>query len=410
MFKRILIFLLTFVICSLFTNESYAASTNFIKDTQNPLNTSFFVLQSTITKENGSYKMWFTGSNAGNLKIGYSTSVDGINWPTHSFVTVNDTGDNHDPSLFENGGNRYLYYISEPTEGSGINIKVHRAIVNDAQLGNPTLINLPRQPWNSQKLSCPYGYFENGTYFLFYCGTSGSGWSLGLATSTDGVNFTPCINNPILTGGDVGNTQLYSDEAGTKHLLYHSSSGITEVESSGPLTCTSVWSNYHTLIPRDKPFDQTYIIAPTLLSDTNPRELFYTAKGPATSGDWKLNRATEYIRSKSKIIIIPGFFASWNQEAILHNQSVSQSEWKIPSYVHEYEGLIRTFENLGLTQGDDFYLFPYDWRKSLNDSAEDLRAFLKTNVWDFDESSRINLVGHSMGGLLARVYGQKYPD
>lgn len=408
MIKRFLIYIV-FLICFFLKTVPAQASLNLTKDSQNPLNANFFVLQSAVTKENGIYKMWFTGSSVGNLKIGYSTSLDGVNWPTHSFVTVNDVGDNHDPSLFENGGNRYLYYISEPAEGSGIDIKVHRSLVSDSVLGNPTLINLTRQPWNSQKLSCPYGYFENGTFFLFYCGTNGSGWHMGMATSTNGTDFIPCPNNPVISDGGAGNSQIYQDEHGKKHLLYHSGSGIVELESEGTLSCDSVWTFNKVLISKDKPYDQSQIIAPSLIYGSSPKELFYTARGPATSESWRLNRAVENT-SEPKTIIIPGFFASWNKDAILHNSPANYTDWKIPTYIHEYEGLVRTLENLGLTQGDDFYIFPYDWRKSLNDSSDDLRAFLQANVWDFDESSSINLVGHSMGGLLARIYGQKYPD
>ena len=404
---RIYLFILSLLITGLiYPVKSYASSINFVKDSQNPLNTNFFVLQSTVTKENAAYKMWFTGSNGG-LKIGYATSTDGINWPSHDFVSVNDTGDNHDPSLFVHEGSNYIYYISEPSEGSGVDIKVKRSVANGSQFSDPQLISLPRQAWNSQKLSCPFGYFENGTYFLFYCGTSGSGWNLGMATSTDGVNFAPCPNNPIVTGGDLGNAQLYSDDAGVKHLLYHSGSGITETETNGPLSCNSVWSNYHTLIHRDKPYDQSQIIAPSLVYGSSPKELFYTARGPATGEVWRLNRGVENT-NKAKIIIIPGFFASWNSDAVLHNQPVDQSGWKIPSYVHEYDGLINTLENIGYANNVDYFVFAYDWRKPLDQSADDLHNFLQTNVWNFNDSDSVSLVGHSMGGVLGRIYAQKY--
>ena len=403
--KMNLIIVLIFVLANFLSGTVNAASLHLEKDQNNPFNTNFYILQSTVTKENGEYKMWFTGSNGTNLKIRYASSIDGLNWPTSELVTVNDTGDNHDPSLFKHEGNNYIYYISEPSEGSGTDIKVKKATATGAQFDTPVLINLNRQQWNSQKLSCPFGYFENGTYFLFYCGTAGSGWNLGLASSIDGINFTPCSNNPIISGGDVGNTQLYTDEHNVKHLLYHSTSGITEVTSVGPLSCNSVWTNYHTFISRDKPYDQTYIIAPSLLYDSSPKELFYTAKGPATSGEWKLNRVVENT-SKSKIIIIPGFFASWNQEAILHNSETN--DWIIPTYVHEYDGLMQSLENVGYKKNIDYFVYPYDWRKSLSESADNLHNFLQTNIWSLDDSNTVSLVGHSMGGLLSRIYAQKY--
>ena len=405
-FGVIFVALLYFLLASL----SYATSINFTKDTQNPLSTNFSLLQSTILKEGNQYQMWFTGNSGSNFKIGYAASNNGTDWPTSTFVSTSEAGDQHDPSLLVHGENKYIYYISEPSEGSGVDIKIMRAVVNDAQFSTPQLIDLPRQSWNSQKLSCPYVYFENGVFSLFSCGTNGTSWSIGLAQSTDGLNFVPCGNNPIISGSTPGNSQLYVDKDGIKHLLFHSDNGIEEVTATGTLTCNTSWSARRTVIAKDQSYDQSQIISPALVGgDPSSLELFYTARGPATAGDWKLNRAVESI-DKPKIVIVPGFFASWNQEAILHNQTVDQSDWRIPTYVREYEGLINTFENLRLSENDDYFIFPYDWRKSISKSADDLKTFLQTNVWDFDEGAQVSLVGHSMGGVLSRIYAQKYPN
>lgn len=387
----------------------HASPLNLLKDVNNPLNTNFFVLQSAVTKLNDGYAMWFTGHNGINLKIGYATSSDGINWPSYEFVSVNDSGDNHDPSIFKYNGTTYIYYISEPSEGSGQNIQIKRSAVNGSYFENPETISLQRQSWNSQKLSCPYGYFENGMYYLYYCGTDGGIWTLGMATSLNGIDFIPCHNNPIITGSNLGNPQIYTDENGSKHLIFHSSNGIEEVSTNDPMSCNTLWTERKTILSKNKGYDQWQIIAPSLISNSTPKELFYTAKGPSTDNNWRLNRAVENT-NRSKIVIIPGFFASWNGEAMLHNQTTLQSDWKIPSYIQEYEGLTRTLDNLGYVKNVDYYVFPYDWRTSLNDSADQLHAFLQTNVWDFEPSDSVSLIGHSMGGLLGRIYAQKYTE
>ncbi len=393
-----------------FAFQSHAVSINFTKDALNPLNTSFSLLQSTITKDSGGYKMWYTGHNGTNFKIGYSTSTNGTIWPSNTFVSINDTGDNHDPSLFIQGTNKYIYYVSEPSEGSGVDIKVKRAIANDSQFSTPQLINLQRQPWNSQKLSCPYVFAEDGNYFMIYCGTNGSSWTLGMAQSTDGQNFTPCSNNPIVSNNTPGNSQFYIDEEGIKHLLFHSDAGVEEVTTSGAIGCGSSWTNRKTLISKDKPYDQSQIISPTLVNSSSSKELFYIARGPATSGAWRLNRATTTPNVKPKIAIVPGFFASWNQNAVLYNQTVNQGDWKIPSYIQEYKALIRTLDNLGLVANRDYYVFPYDWRKPISSSADNLRTFLQTRIWNADQTAQVQLVGHSMGGVVSRIYAQKYPN
>lgn len=405
--KKVILSILIFYLLTCIPFTVRASSLYLVKDVNNPLNTNFFVLQSAVKKVDGQYNMWFTGHNGTNLKIGYATSLDGVNWPASQFVSVNDTGDNHDPSIFEHDGSTYIYYISEPAEGSGINIQIKRSIVQASQFSSPETISVERQPWNSKKLSCPFGYFENGTYFLFYCGNDGGNWTIGLATSSDGTSFSPCSNNPIITGSNLGNPQLFVDQNGTRHLLYHSDNGIEEATSMGELTCQTQWSGRGILLSRNKIYDQNQIIAPSLIYNSNPKELFYTARGPQTGDNWRLNRAVENL-NKPKIIIIPGFFASWSKDAILHNDTVSQNDWKIPSYVHEYDGIIKTLENLGYVKNVDYYVFPYDWRKPLSETADQLHEYLQTNIWNIESTDSVGLVGHSMGGLVGRIYAQKY--
>ena len=58
---------------------------------------------------------------------------------------------------------------------------------------------------------------------------------------------------------------------------------------------------------------------------------------------------------------------------------------------------LRKPENGGYT----VYPFPYDWRLSLEDSAVKLDQFINENK---GSSQKVILLGHSMGGLLARTY------
>ena len=74
-----LIVVLIFVLANFLSGTVNAASLHLDKDQNNPFNTNFYILQSTVTKENGEYKMWFTGSNGTNLKIRYASSIDGLN-------------------------------------------------------------------------------------------------------------------------------------------------------------------------------------------------------------------------------------------------------------------------------------------------------------------------------------------
>ena len=102
------------------------------------------------------------------------------------------------------------------------------------------------------------------------------------------------------------------------------------------------------------------------------------------------------------IIILPGFGGSWDIGAIL--DGTAGNDWKVPSFVKNYDGIMQSFRNAGYEDNTDLFIFPYDWRKPLINLADDLKSFIDGK----NLTGKIDLIGHSMGGLVARSYAQKY--
>ncbi len=105
------------------------------------------------------------------------------------------------------------------------------------------------------------------------------------------------------------------------------------------------------------------------------------------------------------VIILPGFGGSWDVGAILSN--TPGNNWKVPEFVKEYDGIVNSLKNAGYKENEDLFVFAYDWRKPLDLLADDLNGFLISKNID---SKKISFVGHSMGGLVARSYLQKYEN
>jgi pimeloyl-ACP methyl ester carboxylesterase len=66
-------------------------------------------------------------------------------------------------------------------------------------------------------------------------------------------------------------------------------------------------------------------------------------------------------------------------------------------------------EELGLERGENFHEFPYDWRRDNRVSAQRLQqqAVAWLGAWrekSGNEAARLILIGHSMGGLVARYF------
>ena len=122
----------------------------------------------TVIKEDGEYKMWFSGGvgslNPANqftkTSIGYATSQDGLNW------TIYD-----DPATKE-----ATFLFSDPVLEHG-----------------------PDGAWDTNETFSASVLKTESGYNLWYSGwKAGSSQNIGFATSNDGINWTRYQNNPVL--------------------------------------------------------------------------------------------------------------------------------------------------------------------------------------------------------------------
>ncbi|OGD56026.1 hypothetical protein A3E73_02845 [Candidatus Beckwithbacteria bacterium RIFCSPHIGHO2_12_FULL_47_17] len=82
--------------------------------------------------------------------------------------------------------------------------------------------------------------------------------------------------------------------------------------------------------------------------------------------------------------------------------------WKKTPFIKVYDNLKNTFLNAGYNGDNDYFEFYYDWRKRVENLADDLDNYLETILNEQPPGTKVDLVGHSLGGLVARTYVQKY--
>lgn len=116
----------------------------------------------------------------------------------------------------------------------------------------------------------------------------------------------------------------------------------------------------------------------------------------------RFNISSHAQSSKDPVIIIPGTAASWNYKMMLGK---GKDQWRFFPGVHNYDSLIKYFKDHGYEENKTLYTFFYDWRQYNQNTANQLKDFIATAKQN-SGASKVDLIAHSMGGLVARSYIQ----
>jgi pimeloyl-ACP methyl ester carboxylesterase/predicted GH43/DUF377 family glycosyl hydrolase len=449
--KKILIFLtLVFIIFVANKHSIVLSASSFVKYSGNPIlspTPNSWDQQATTTNallyENGLFKMWYAGVKNNILQIGYATSSDGINWTKHTGNPVL-TADAQEPNLYaptvirDNDvykmwyttvGSTGIYDIKYATSPDGLTWTKHGSI------------NLDISPL-SAKLE-PYVLKIGSIYKMWYVSNNGR-WIINYATSSDGIHWTNHSLNPVLSGtqswegNDVSQPSVIYNGSGYE-IFYHDSDDISYATSSDGIN----W-----IKPADKnPVITSGGIDPGRIIDPNPVTLlsgttllYYTRfggdgvkialahNGPIVAPTPTITPSptpsptstptptptptpsptpsptpTPTVIPVTKTVIVPGFGASLNTDALLYCKKDNYAgDWVLNNVAQDiYAPLAEQLAHNHVTP----LIFPYDWRKDVRQTAAQLEEYIQSNVSD---GEKINLVGHSMGGLVSRAYLEQF--
>lgn len=106
-----------------------------------------------------------------------------------------------------------------------------------------------------------------------------------------------------------------------------------------------------------------------------------------------------------KVVVIPGFGASWNADALFNCKAEGYAgPWVLhPLEKAVYPSLYTALSNAGFTP----LPFYYDWRPSLGSQNAGLSSFISSNT---APNESVDIVGHSFGGLVGRAYLTDHPN
>ncbi|MFH1583327.1 MAG: alpha/beta fold hydrolase, partial [Candidatus Falkowbacteria bacterium] len=99
------------------------------------------------------------------------------------------------------------------------------------------------------------------------------------------------------------------------------------------------------------------------------------------------------------VILVPGIMGSWNVSG----------RWQIDPIFHTYDNLMEALMAAGYKEDSlsesepNLFTFPYDWRVDNNITADLLKAKINL-VKEITGRDKVDIIAHSMGGLVARSY------
>ncbi len=173
-----------------------------------------------IVKENGVYKMYYSGFGtiSGKWSIGLAISTDGINWTKSSQPVFSGNSPSSKYvawSIIKKNDTFYMFYSTMSNPPYSIALATSIDGTNWTTANNSPLLT-PTQPWEGVGITCPSVVKDGDIYRMVYMNTPtfGSGTTgFGMAISNDGLSWTRESTSPIFTDTKTANGWAAADIA-----------------------------------------------------------------------------------------------------------------------------------------------------------------------------------------------------
>lgn len=220
------------------------------------------------------------------------------------------------------------------------------------------------------------------------------------------ISYENNIFSVNLDGNNIANSALENSTRRPSDIIFGN-----PIISDGNINWTDIWIDYVrvssvltdptiTPTPTETP---TPTPSPTPIETPTPSPTSTITVTPTPEPTPEVTPTPEPLKPT---ILIPGLGGSWDVDAIVGG--TPGNNWRIPGFVTTYQNLISSLKNAGYEENNNLFVFAYDWRKNLSNLSIDLNNFVQSLIIQGKVTvlDKVNLIGHSYGGLVARAYGQ----
>jgi hypothetical protein len=205
-----------------------------------------------ILRDEKIWHMWFTGfeggggNNGPNLKLGYATSPDGLQWERHPGNPVYDETWVEDMMVVKHNG---TYYMFAEGKHDIAQLLTSTDGIHWTRIGPMDIRLTSGQPISDGPRGTPAAWYENDIWYLFYERRDLGIW---LATSTDTKVWTNVSDEPVIQLGpgkydrrQVALNQIVKHN-GIYYAYYHGSGESSRLWSTNVAASKDLvhWSKY----------------------------------------------------------------------------------------------------------------------------------------------------------------------
>jgi predicted GH43/DUF377 family glycosyl hydrolase len=165
-----------------------------------------------VIYDGNQYKMWYSGqtwtptNQLNTYQIGYAASPDGIHWTKYSGNPVFTPGPRgswddlwvYRPTIVMTGSSYLMFYVGTSQNGGGRGIATSPDGIHWTRTG---IINLSTSTWDAYRQRVTGVLKGEGGFLMAFDGWTGTDadpTEIGFATSTDGSNWIPYPDNPVV--------------------------------------------------------------------------------------------------------------------------------------------------------------------------------------------------------------------